>query len=81
MPTAEGLYLFCTYLYRILYNITGQNIITLFVNISLIFGSEAWLNLFWKYINPKLFAVRYAASLFIVRSDVPQSTFTVHYVR
>ncbi len=35
-----------------------QNIIILFANICVLFGSEAWPNPFWKYINPKLLAVR-----------------------
>ncbi len=39
------------------YHISGQNIIILFWKYVVDIRSEAWLNLFWEYINGKLFAV------------------------
>ncbi len=39
------------------YHNSGQNIIILFWKYLVDIRSEPWLNLFWEYINGKLFAV------------------------
>jgi hypothetical protein len=39
------------------FNYSRQNIIILFWKYLVDFRSEAWLNLFWEYINGKLFTV------------------------
>jgi hypothetical protein len=43
-------------LYSIYHN-SRQNIISLFWKYLVYIRSETWLNLFWEYINGKLFAV------------------------
>ncbi len=40
------------------YHNSRHNIIILFWNYAVDIRKEAWLNLFWEYINGKLFAVQ-----------------------
>jgi hypothetical protein len=50
----------CCILYSTEYHSSRQNIIFLFLKylVGFTYRSEAWLNLFWEYINGKLFAVQ-----------------------
>jgi hypothetical protein len=56
MLTSEWLHLVCTVLLSKYHN-SRLNIIILFWNIDI--RSAAWLNLFWEYINGKLFVVQH----------------------
>ncbi len=56
MLTAEQMHLILYFLTE--YQSSKQNIIILIANVQLIFGNEAQLNIFWEYMNRKLFAVQ-----------------------